>query len=65
MSKGQRRGGVAVIPSHPLRTDTGLMGVNVCVHVYHCDSKMCVLVMTKEWLYCVSVAGPVANAVRK
>ncbi len=49
--------------------DTGLIYVNVrvhaCVCVYCCGSKTCVLIMAQEWLYCASVAGPVASSVRK
>lgn len=68
VSKRQRWGGVAATPSYSLWIALGWcmwMCVCVCVHVYRCDGIVCVLVMTTEWLHCVSVAGPVASAVRK
>lgn len=54
------RGGVAAPASHRLLEDTALMCVNVCLPL--CCSA---LIMTKEWLYCASAAGPVASALKK
>lgn len=55
---------MAVIPSHLLRVNAGLMCVNECFCVCMCAGEKSVLVMTKEWLHCVSVAGMVASAVK-